>query len=56
MFQTYFYNRKEWLTDYPAEVRTLDVYSADPLLIYPTYYESDKEFVSDTSKAAAAIM
>ena len=44
------------MTDYPAAVRTLDVYSAHPLLIHPTYYESDKEFISDTSEAAAATM
>jgi collagen beta-1,O-galactosyltransferase len=48
--------KKEWLNDYPAEVRTLNVYSAHPLLVAPTHYERDEGYVSDTSEAGTTVL
>jgi hypothetical protein len=40
--------RKEWAQHYPNQ--NLEVYSANPLLVYPTHYVGDAEWFSDTGQ------
>ena len=45
--------RKEWAKHYPNQ--NLEVYSANPLLLFPTHYVGDAEWFSDTGESHTSL-